>query len=60
LMNIPLMPDLLQVQLMAICLVIVQELIYIFVLHVLAFWVFPRLKARIPSPPKILYGLVAL
>ena len=59
-LNIPLIPDMIQVQLMAVMLVIVQELIYVFVLHALAFWVFPRLKARIPSPPKLLNSLVAL
>ena len=59
-LNIPLIPDMIQVQLMAVLLVIVQELIYVFVLHAIAFWVFPRLKARIPSPPKLLNSLVAL
>ena len=58
--NIPLIPDMIHVQLMAVLLVIVQELIYVFVLHAIAFWVFPRLKARIPYPPKLLNSLVAL
>ncbi len=60
LFNIPFSPDLTQVQLMAIALVVVQEIIYVLVLHALAFWIFPRLKATIPEPPLLLYGLVAL
>jgi len=59
-LNLPVMPDLLQVQIMAIALVIVQEIIYVFALHAIAFWVFPRLKARIPSPPRLLNSLVAM
>ncbi len=60
LLNIPLTPDLLQVQLMAIFLVVLQELVYVLTLHALAFWIFPRLQARMPSPPSLLNGLVAL
>ncbi len=60
LLNLPISPDLVQVQVMAILLVFIQELIYVFALHVLAFWIFPRLKAPIPQPPGLLNGLVAL
>ncbi len=59
-LNLPLMPDMTQVQFAAILLVIFQELIYVFALHAIAFWVFPRLRAPMPSPPEILNGLVAL
>ncbi len=59
-LNLPLIPDLFQVQLMALSLVVIQELIYVFALHALAFWIFPRLRARIPEPPRLLNGLVAL
>ncbi|MFL0768988.1 MAG: DUF2232 domain-containing protein [Prochlorococcus sp.] len=60
LFHLPLAPDLLQVQLMALALVVVQETIYVLALHALAFWIFPRLKAPIPEPPPALQGLVAL
>lgn len=53
-------PDLEQVQLMALALVLLQQLIYVLALHALSYWIFPRLKAPIPSPPKALEGLVAL
>ena len=60
LLNLPFSPELAQVQIMAIALVVLQEVIYVLVLHALAFWIFPRLKAPIPEPPLLLYGLVAL
>ena len=60
LLNLPFSPELLHVQLMAIALVVFQEIIYVLVLHALAFWIFPRLKAPIPEPPSMLNGLVAL
>ncbi len=56
--NLPFIPELSQVQLMAISLVVFQEIIYVLVLHALAFWLFPRLKAPIPQPPNILHNLV--
>ena len=60
LFNLPLVPDLSQVQLMGISLVVTQELVYVFVLHAVAFWIFPRLKAYIPEPPRLLNSLVSL
>ncbi len=60
LMQLPLAPDLLLVQAMAITLVVLQQLIYVLALHALAYWIFPRLKAPIPEPPHLLHGLVAL
>ena len=53
-------PDLDQVQLMALGLVLFQQLIYVLALHALAYWIFPRLQAPVPSPPKALEGLIAL
>ncbi len=58
--NVQTSPDLLQVQFMAILLVLLQELIYVFVLHAFAFWIFPRLHAKMPEPPSLLNGLVVL
>ena len=60
LLNLSFAPDLVHVQLMAICLVIFQELIYVLILHSLAFWIFPRLEAQIPEPPNLLNGLISL
>ena len=60
LLNLPFSPDLFHVQLMAIALVVFQEIVYVLVLHALAFWIFPRLKAPIPEPPSMLNGLVAM
>ena len=59
-LRITLSPDLDQVQLMALGLVLLQQLIYVLALHALAYWIFPRLQAPVPSPPKALEGLVAL
>ncbi len=58
--QLPFAPELFHVQLMAVALVIVQEMIYVFVLHAIAFWIFPRLGAKVPQPPNLLNGLVAL
>ena len=59
-LRLSLAPDLEQVQLMALGLVLLQQLIYVLALHALAYWIFPRLQAPLPSPPKALEGLVAL
>ena len=59
-LHLPITPDLTQVQLMALMLVVVQEVIYVLSLHALAYWIFPRLKSPIPEPPRLLHGLVAL
>ncbi len=58
--SLQLIPELAQVQVVAFLLVVVQEIVYVLTLHALAFWIFPRLKAPIPEPPKLLNGLVAL
>ncbi|MFM7087003.1 MAG: DUF2232 domain-containing protein [Cyanobium sp.] len=52
--------DLSQVQLMALVLVLVQNLVVVLCLHAVAYWVFPRLQAPIPEPPPALQALVAL
>jgi uncharacterized protein YybS (DUF2232 family) len=53
-------PDLLQVQLMALALVLLQNLIYVLALHAVAFWIFPRLQSPISEPPGVLRPLLAL
>ena len=60
LLQLPISPDLTQVQLMALSLVVLQEVIYVLSLHALAFWIVPRLRSPIPEPPRLLHGLVAL
>ncbi len=60
LLNLQFIPDLNQVQLMAVLLVVLQETIYVLTLHALAFWIFPRLHAPMPEPPNLLNGIIAL
>ncbi|MFO7630236.1 MAG: DUF2232 domain-containing protein [Prochlorococcaceae cyanobacterium] len=52
--------DLVQVQLAALALVLLQNVIYLLALHAIAYWIFPRLQAPISEPPKLLSSLVAL
>jgi uncharacterized protein YybS (DUF2232 family) len=52
--------DLLQVQIAALVLVLVQNLIVALCLHAVAYWIFPRLQAPIREPPALLRSLVAL
>jgi len=52
--------DLVQVQLIALVLVLVQNLLVVLCLHAVAYWIFPRLQAPIPEPPRALEALVAL
>ncbi|KGG12958.1 MULTISPECIES: DUF2232 domain-containing protein [Prochlorococcus] len=56
--NIALIPDLNLIQFVALGLVVMQEFIFVLTLHVVAFWVFPRLSASIPNPPRLLNGIV--
>ena len=58
--NLPFTPDITQVQLVALFLVITQEIVYVLCLHALAYWIFPRLKSSMPEPPTILGNLIFL
>ena len=58
LLNLPFAPSLLFIQLVAILLIIFQEMVYVLTIHVLAYTLFPRLKSSIPDPPNIFNGLV--
>ena len=58
--NLPFTPDMTQVQIVALCLVITQEIIYVLCLHALAYWIFPRLKSFMPEPPSLLENLISL
>jgi uncharacterized protein YybS (DUF2232 family) len=52
--------DLVQVQVVALAMVVLQNLIVVLALHAVAYWIFGRLKAPIPEPPELLKTLVAL
>jgi len=58
--NLSFTPDMRQVQIVALCLVITQEIVYVLCLHALAYWIFPRLKSSMPEPPAALENLISL
>ena len=58
--NLPFTPDMTQVQIVALFLVITQEIVYVLCLHALAYWIFPRLKSSMPEPPSFLGNLIFL
>ncbi len=58
--NLSFIPDMRQVQMVALCLIIIQEIVYVLCLHALAYWIFPRLKSSIPEPPALLENLISL
>ena len=58
--NLSFSPNMTQVQIVALCLVITQEIVYVLCLHALAYWIFPRLKASMPEPPTLLDSLISL
>ena len=60
LFNLPLSPSIRLIQVVAILLVIFQEMVYVLTIHIISFSLFPRLKNTIPNPPRILSGLVDL
>ena len=60
LFNLPFSPSIRMIQLVAILLIVFQEMIYVLTIHILAYSLFPRLNSNIPDPPKILNGLVDL
>ena len=58
--NLPFSPSIRIIQLVAILLIIFQEMVYVLTIHVVAYSLFPRLKSTIPDPPSILNGLFDL
>ena len=58
--NISTGPSLIAIQIVAILLIIFQEIIYVLTIHIIAYAVFPRLKSRIPNPPERIIGFVDL
>ena len=59
-LNLSYTPDMRQVQIVALFLIITQEIVYVLCLHALAYWIFPRLKSSIPEPPALLENLISL
>ena len=60
LFNLPFSPSIIIIQLVAILLIIFQEMVYVLTIHIISYSLFPRLKSTIPDPPRILNGLVDL
>ncbi|KGG11250.1 MULTISPECIES: DUF2232 domain-containing protein [Prochlorococcus] len=58
LLNLSFVPDLFFVQIAALMLIILQELIFVLTLHAVAFWIFPKLQAPLPLPPRLLNNLI--
>ena len=58
--NLPFSPSILSIQLVAILLIIFQEIVYVLTVHVVAYSIFPRFKLIIPDPPRFLHNLVDL
>ena len=60
LFNLPFSPSISIIQLVAILLIIFQEMVYVLTIHILAYSLFPRLNSHIPDPPKLINGFVDL
>ena len=60
LFNLPFSPSIIIIQLIALFLIIFQEMVYVLTIHILAYSLFPRLKSNIPDPPKIMNRFVDL
>ncbi|WP_413677421.1 DUF2232 domain-containing protein [Prochlorococcus sp. MIT 0916] len=58
--NLSFTPGMRLVQVVALCLIITQEIVYVLCLHALAYWIFPRLKSSIPEPPALLGNFISL
>ncbi len=58
LLGLTFVPNLFFVQIVALLLVVFQELIFVLTLHAVAFWIFPKLQARVPMPPSLLNNLI--
>ena len=58
LLNISSTPSLFSIQVVAILLIIFQEIVYVLTIHIIAYSVFPKLKSRVPEPPLILEDFV--
>ena len=59
-LGLTLVPTAPQVQTMAAVLLLFQKVIYTLTLHIVSYWIFPRLRSPISDPPDLLRPLVAL
>ena len=60
LFNLPFTPSIIIIQIVAILLIIFQEMVYVLTIHIIAYSLFPRLNSNIPEPPKEINGFVDL
>lgn len=60
LLGLALAPTLAQVQVMGVVLILLQNIVYALTLHIVSYWIFPRLRSPISDPPHLLRPLVAL
>ena len=51
-------PSLFTIQIVALLLIIFQEIVYVLTIHIIAYAIFPRLKISLPHPPKLINGFV--
>ena len=58
--HLPFSPSISIIQIVAILLIIFQEMVYVLTIHIISYSLFPRLKSTIPDPPRILHDLVDL
>ena len=58
LFSLPLSPSILSIQIVAIFLIIFQEIVYVLTVHIVAYYLFPRFKLAIPDPPRLLNSLL--
>ena len=59
-LNLSVTPDMRQVQIAALFLVVTQEIVYVLCLHAMAYWIFPRLNSSVPEPPALLENLISI
>nr|AUG32769.1 hypothetical protein PLO_797 [Paulinella longichromatophora] len=53
-------PDLSEIQIMTISLILFQNSLYVFSVHAIAYWIFPRLNVKISEPPELVAVLIRL
>lgn len=59
-LGLSLAPTIAQVQVMAAVLILFQNIVYTLTLHIVSYWIFPRLGNPVSEPPELLRPLVAL
>ncbi len=51
-------PSLFTIQIVALLLIVFQEIVYVLTIHIIAYAIFPRLKISLPHPPKLMSGFL--